>query len=125
MYVSTGSFISPPRPVRSGSIANHSTPMLGPNRDFQDLFPWPAHMLENCARPSATPSRSGRVGLVLILLVQLLARNRPFAHVGELDQEVDHLLLENGRAHARHRRRVLAIEIPHLLLLAGELACPL
>src|SRR5215211_328282 len=84
------------------SQADRATLMWGSNRDFQLLF----HAVTHSLGSRAARARSGCRGL--IFLVELFARN--------------HLVLENGRAQARQRVRVLAVNIPDLLLLAGKLA---
>src|SRR2546425_10695578 len=42
---------------------------------------------------------------LVLFLVELLAGDLLFGHLGELDQEVDHFLLEDRRPDARHRLR--------------------
>src|SRR5882724_139672 len=60
---------------------------------------------------------------LVVLLVKLFPRNLLFGHLGKLDQEVDDLFLVDRRAQAGERLRIVAVEVPNLLLLARELAC--
>ncbi len=67
-------------------------------------------------------SRRGFGRLVLIFLIEIFARHLFLGHVGEFDKEVDDLLLENRCPQARDRTWIVAVILPDLLLLAGELA---
>ena len=64
------------------------------------------------ARQSRAADASCGALLVLVLLEELLARDRLVGHLGELDQEVDHLLLEDRRPHRCQRTGILAGSTP-------------
>src|SRR5258707_10696961 len=68
-------------------------------------------------------ARAGRFSThgrqLLVLLVELLAGDLLFAHLGQFQDEVDDLLLEQWRPHAGERGRVLAVVVPDFLLTAG------
>src|SRR4029079_15039758 len=76
-------------------------------------------------RKGAVPASGGLFGrrARLIVLVELVARDLLVRHLGEFGEEVDDLLLVDRRAQARYRLRIVAVEIPHLLLLPWELPC--
>src|ERR1043165_1584375 len=80
------------------------------------------------AYPTIRPTCRGIAGsgllgpLVLIFLIELLARDLLLSHLGKLDHEVDDLFLVDRRTQARDRLRIIAVVFPHLLLLPGELA---
>src|SRR3954465_3954206 len=69
-------------------------------------------------------SASGLVGrlVFIVFLVEFFPRDLLLGYFGQLDQEVDDLLLIDRRAQARDRLRIVAVVLPNLLLLAGELA---
>src|SRR6185312_16916533 len=68
-------------------------------------------------------SAGGLLGrLSLDVLVKLLARYLLLGHLGELDQEIDDLLLIDRCPQARERLRIVAVVFPDLLFLTGELA---
>src|ERR1700674_1597710 len=74
-------------------------------------------------RPLCKGSGGAEGSLVLgeqLLLIDLLVGD-----LGELEQEIDHLFLEDRGAQTGERVRVLAEVVPDLLLLAGKLARPL
>src|SRR5205085_6346566 len=58
---------------------------------------------------------------LFVVLVKFLAAYRLVGNVGEFNQEVNDLFLEDRSAHARKRLWVFAIEVPDLLLLARVL----
>src|SRR3954463_8073528 len=62
-------------------------------------------------------------GLILIVFfVEFFPRDLLVGDFGELDEEIDDLLLVDRRAQARDRLRIVAVVFPDLLLLARELA---
>src|SRR5436309_6121426 len=69
-------------------------------------------------------SAGGLLGglVLLVLLIKLFPRDLLLRHFGEFDEEVDDLLLVDRRAQACDRLRIVAVVLPDLLLLAGELA---
>src|SRR6516162_11097924 len=64
---------------------------------------------------------TGRGSRVVLLLVKLLSADRLLGDLGEFDQEVDDLFLEDRGSHGRERLRVVSIMVPDLLLAAGKL----
>src|SRR5882672_9304173 len=95
--------------------AGHKTPALARILDSIGKF-------IRARRDRPTKNGSCRRNTVLVFLIEFLAADLLVGHLRELDQEVDHLFLKQGRAHARQRLWVLAVIIPHLLLAAGNLA---
>src|SRR5215210_5982164 len=84
-----------------------------------------ARVYPTIRRASAEYGRSagGLLGrLVLVVLIKLFPRDLLLGHFGELDQEVDDLLLVDGCAQACDRLGIIAVVFPDLLLLPGELA---
>src|SRR5262249_32763998 len=61
-------------------------------------------------------------GVFVVFLEQLFLGHLLVGDLGELDQEIDHLLFVDRRADAGHCLRVLAVIVPDLLLAAGNLA---
>src|SRR3546814_12341905 len=55
---------------------------------------------------------------LLLLLAQLVGGDIPLGHLGEVDDEVDHLVLEERRAELGLGLRIGAVILQHLLLLA-------
>src|SRR5712691_1256400 len=72
--------------------------------------------------PSPGSSLARGALFVLVVLEELLARDLLLRDLGELDQEVDHLLLEDRRPYPRNRAGILPVILPDLLLAAGNLA---
>src|SRR3546814_522275 len=60
-----------------------------------------------------------RGGRLLLLRAQRVGGDLPLAHLGEVDDEVDHLVLEERRAELGLGLRVGAVEFHHLVFLAG------
>src|ERR1700704_3071498 len=81
--------------------------------------PWRAGPAAGARR--ARPGRPLRLGGV-VFLVEFLARDRLVGHLGELDDIVHHLLLEDRRPQGRDRVRIFAVVVPNLLLAPGILA---
>src|SRR6267142_897284 len=67
-----------------------------------------------------TPSGSALLGFVV--LVEILARDLLFSHVGEFKDEIDHLVLIDRRTKLGERIVIVAIVVPDLLLASGHLA---
>src|SRR6267154_1420163 len=65
---------------------------------------------------------SGRALLGFVVLVEILARDLLFSHVGEFKDEIDHLVLINRRTKLGERIVIVAIVVPDLLLASGHLA---
>src|SRR5580704_8507366 len=61
----------------------------------------------------------------VVVLEELLARDRLLGYVRKLGEEIDHLLLIDRRTQRRQGIRILAVKIPDLLLLPRKLARPL
>src|SRR4029077_9320685 len=76
----------------------------------------------SAARP-ATQSRLASGALfILLVLEEVLARDLLLCNRGKLDEEVDHLLLEDRRPYGRHGSRSLPVVVPDFLLAARNLA---
>src|SRR5260370_7257941 len=71
---------------------------------------------------SAGPMSSGSAFLGLVVLVEILARDLLFGHVGEFKDEIDHLVLIDRRTKLGQRVVIVAIVVPDLLLVPGHLA---
>src|SRR6202158_3671274 len=71
---------------------------------------------------NAGPMSSGSALLRLVVLVEILARDLLFGHVGEFEDEVDHLVLIDRRTKLGQRVVIVAIIVPDLLLATGHLA---
>src|SRR5712692_9097331 len=71
---------------------------------------------------SAVPMSSGSALLGLVVLVEILARDLLFGHVGEFKDEIDHLVLIDRRTKLGQRVVIVAIVVPDLLLAPGHLA---
>src|ERR1700730_18866746 len=83
-------------------------------------------MERSAIRATGSPeSASARREIGLVLLEELLLGDLLFGHIGELNDEVDHLLLVDRRPHGGERIRVLLIVVPHFPLAARILAHPL
>src|SRR5467141_2912969 len=67
-----------------------------------------------------TPSGSALLGFVV--LVEILARDLLFSHVGEFKDEIDHLVLIDRRTKLGERIVIVAIVVPDLLLASRHLA---
>jgi hypothetical protein len=70
---------------------------------------------------TSTGPPAGAQPSLFVFLEQLVPRNRLVRHLGELEQEVDHLVLEQRRAQGGERVGILAVIVPDLLLLPGKL----
>src|SRR4051812_35630515 len=77
-------------------------------------MPVSAHILER------RPARSGRGLLVVLILVELFARHLLLGHVGELQEEIDYLVLVDRRAQLGKRIGVFLIVLPDFLFAAGH-----
>src|ERR1700681_346016 len=74
---------------------------------------------------NAGPNCSGGGFLGVVVLEQVFARNLLFGHVGEFEDEIDHLVFINRRTKLGQRIGIAAIVVPDFLLAAGHLARPL
>src|ERR1700726_4759158 len=72
--------------------------------------------------PDAGPIWSGGALLGFVVLVEILARDLLFSHVGEFKDEIDHLVLIDRRTKLGERIVIVAIVVPDLLLASGHLA---
>src|SRR5713226_810586 len=79
-------------------------------------MPVSRHILNTWLTPS------GRALLGLVVLVEILARDLLFGHVGKFKDEIDHLVLINRRTKLGQRVVIVAIVVPDLLLATGHLA---
>ena len=58
----------------------------------------------------------------LVVLEQVLARDLLLGHVGEFEDEIDHLVLIDRRTKLGQRIGIVAIVVPDFLLAAGHLS---
>src|ERR1700681_961780 len=65
---------------------------------------------------------SGSALLGLVIPVEILARDLLFGHVGEFEDEVDHLVLIDRRTKLGQRVVIVTIIVPDLLLAPRHLA---
>src|SRR5262245_29930818 len=63
-----------------------------------------------------TKASAGGALFVFLVLDEILSGDLLLRHRGELDQEIDHLLLEDGRSHPRDGVGILPVILPDLLL---------
>src|SRR5665213_2879453 len=71
--------------------------------------------------PFCKPSGRALLGVVFFL-VEVLAADLLFRHIGELEDEIDHLVFINRSTKLGQRIGVVAIVVPDLLFAAGHLA---
>src|SRR5205807_6273456 len=115
-------------PDRSGGRRTNNVVPAGPGDRFRaSVVPKAMSLCYDSGRPGAGTSRLSGLDLpgihvLVVVLVELLPRDRPFGHRGKLDQEVHHLLFEDWRPHARHGGRIFSIIVPDFLLPARDLA---
>src|SRR6185312_15922887 len=72
--------------------------------------------------PQCRPAASDRALVRFLILEQLFARDFLLGHVGEFEDEIDHLVFKDRGAKLGHSTGIVAIVVPDLLLASRHLA---